>query len=126
MKTHGELESAIGEGIGRFQEEYLGCGPKRLHAHVIGDLLVVRLHGVLSLAEQHLVKSLPPKKGRDLVKRVRAEIIETARSMMEAMVQRVAGVKVVSLHHDLSTITGEEVLIFTLAEPPVAHGSTIQ
>jgi uncharacterized protein YbcI len=30
----------------------------------------------------------------------------------------VTGVKVVSLHHDISTITGEEVIVFTLAEAP--------
>ena len=27
---------------------------------------------------------------------------------MEAMVQEITGVKVVSLHHDISTLTGEE------------------
>jgi uncharacterized protein YbcI len=30
----------------------------------------------------------------------------------------VTGVKVVSLHHDVSTVTGEEVLLFTLAQTP--------
>jgi uncharacterized protein YbcI len=24
-----------------------------------------------------------------------------------------------SLHHDISTVTGEEVIVFTLAEPPL-------
>jgi len=27
-------------------------------------------------------------------------------------------VKVVSLHHDISTMTGEEVVLFTLSAPP--------
>jgi uncharacterized protein YbcI len=39
--------------------------------------------------------------------------------MMEAMVQEITGVKVISLHHDISTVTGEEVVLFTLAESPV-------
>ena len=39
--------------------------------------------------------------------------------MMEAMVQEITGVKVVSLHHDISTLTGEEVVLFTLAESPL-------
>ena len=34
------------------------------------------------------------------------------------MVQEVTGVKVLSLHHDISTVTGEEVIVFTLAESP--------
>jgi uncharacterized protein YbcI len=34
------------------------------------------------------------------------------------MIQEVTGVKVLTLHHDISTVTGEEVVLFTLAEPP--------
>ena len=118
MKTQGEIEAAICEGISRFEQEYMGRGPKDIHAHLIGDLLVVRLQGVLTAAEQQLVKSLPAEKGRDLLKQVRTHLIETARPVMEAMVQEVTGVKVLSLHHDISTVTGEEVVLFTLAESP--------
>ena len=118
MKSQGEIEAAICEGISRFEQDYMGRGPKSIHAHVIGDLLVVRLKGVLTAAEQHLVQSLPAEKGRDLLKQVRTHLIETARPLMEAMVRDVTGVKVVSLHHDVSTATGEEVVIFTLAAPP--------
>ena len=118
MKTQGEIEAAICEGISRFEQEYMGRGPKDIHAHLIGDLLVVRLQGVLTAAEQQLVKSLPAEKGRDLLKQVRTHLIETARPVMEAMIQEVTGVKVLSLHHDISTVTGEEVVLFTLAESP--------
>src|SRR5436305_9504103 len=118
MKTQGEIEAAICEGISRFEQDYMGRGPKHVHAHLIGDLLVVRLQGVLTAAEQHLVQSLPAEKGRDLLKQVRTHLIETARPLMEAMVQEVTGVKVLSLHHDISTATGEEVVLFTLAESP--------
>ena len=118
MKTQGEIEAAICEGISRFEQEYMGRGPKDIHTHLIGDLLVVRLQGVLTAAEQHLVKSLPAEKGRDLLKQVRTQLIETARPIMEAMVQEITGVKVLSLHHDISTVTGEEVVLFTLAESP--------
>jgi len=118
MKTQGEIEAAICEGITRFEQDYMGRGPKDIHAHLIGDLVVVRLKGVLTAAEQQLVKSLPAEKGRDLLKQVRNHLIETARPVMEAMLQKVTGVNVVSLHHDISTTTGEEVVIFTLAISP--------
>jgi uncharacterized protein YbcI len=118
VKTIGEIEAEICAGINRFEQEYMGRGPKEIHAHLIGDLLVVRMQGVLTAAEQHLVKSLPAEKGRDLLKEVRTHLIETARPLMEAMVANVPGVKVSSLHHDISTLTGEEVVIFTLAEKP--------
>src|SRR5438093_12304440 len=98
MKTQGEIEAGICEGISRFEQEYMGRGPKYIHAHLLGDLLVVRLQGVLTAAEKQLVKSLPAEKGRDLLKQVRAHLIETARPLMEAMVREATGVKPVSLH----------------------------
>ena len=118
MKSQGEIEAAICEGISRFEQDYMGRGPKDIQAHLLDDLVVVRLKGVLTAAEQHLVKSLPAEKGRDLLKQVRTHLIETARPVMEAMVQEVTGSKVLSVHHDISTTTGEEIVLFTLAEAP--------
>ena len=118
MRTQGEIEAAISEGISRFEQDYMGRGPKDIHAHLLGDLLVVRLHGVLTAAEQHLVKSLPSEKGRDLLKQVRTHLIETARPVLESMVGKVTTIKVLTMHHDISTITGEEVVLFTLARSP--------
>ena len=119
MKTQGEIEAAICEGVSRFEQDYMGRGPKDIYTHLLGDFLVVRLKGVLTAAEQHLVKSLSAEKGRDLLKQVRTHLIETARPVMEAMVQEITGVKVLTLHHDISTLTGEEVVLFTLAESPI-------
>jgi uncharacterized protein YbcI len=118
MKTKGEIEAAVCEGLSRFEQEYMGRGPKDIHTHLLGDLLVVRLQGVLTAAEQQLVKALPVEKGRDLLKQVRTHLVETARPILEAMIQEVTSVQVLSLHHDISTVTGEEVLLFTLAESP--------
>ena len=118
MKTQGEIEAAICEGISRFQQDYMGRGPKDIRAHLVGDVLLVRLQGVLTAAEQHLVASLPGEKGRDLLKQVRTHLIETARPTMEALVEGVTGVGVLSLHHDISTATGEEVVVFTLVGSP--------
>ena len=117
IKTQGEIESAISEGMSRFQQEYMGRGPKDVHVHLINDLVVCRPKGVLTAAEEHLVKTLPADKGRDLLKQVRSHLMETARPIMEAMVQEITGTKVLTLHH-VSTLTGEEVVLFTLAELP--------
>jgi len=122
MKTQGEIEAAVCEGLTRFEQEYMGRGPKDIRTWLLGDLLVVRLRGVLTAAEQQLVKALAAEKGRDLLKQVRTHLIETARPVMEAMVQEATGSKVLSLHHDISTVTGEEVVLFTLAEPPPDSG----
>ena len=116
MKTQGEIEAAICEVLNRFEREYMGRGPKEIHAHLFGDCLVVRLHGVLTAAEKQLVKPFSPRKEEICSSRYAAHLIETARPVLEAMVEEITGVKVVSLHHDISTSTGEEVVLFTLAE----------
>jgi uncharacterized protein YbcI len=86
---------------------------------LIGDLVIVRLQGVLTAAEQQLVKALPHEKGRDLLKEVRTHLIEAARPFLEAMVVEATGVQPLSLHHDVSTVTGEEVVLFALNESPL-------
>jgi uncharacterized protein YbcI len=118
MKTSGEMESAVCDGMSRFQQEYMGRGPKGIRAHLIDDLLVVRLQGVLTAAEQQLVKMMPEAKGRDLLKQVRTHLVETARPAMEALIAEITGETVVSVHHDISTKTGEEVVLFTLSGAP--------
>ena len=119
MKTSGEIEAAICREMSRFMQDCLGRGPKDIHTHLIGDLLVVRLQGVLTTAEQHLIKTLRADKGRDLLKQVRMQLMETARPILESMVKQITGIKVLSLHHDISTATGEDVVLFTLAESPI-------
>jgi uncharacterized protein YbcI len=121
MRTRGEIEAAVCEGVTRFEQDYMGRGPKHVHAYLIGDLLVVRLKEVLTSAEKQLVNTLPPEKGRDLLKQVRTQLIETARPTLEAMVEEATGTRVVSLHHDISTATGEEVVLFTLAQAPAVR-----
>ena len=117
MKTQGEIEAAICDGISRFEREYRGRGPRDIRAFLLGDFIVVRLQGMLTPAEQQLAK-FPSEKGRDLLKQVRTQLIETAKPLIQAMVQDVTDVEVVSLHHDISTVTGEAFVVLTLAEPP--------
>lgn len=124
MKSQGEIEAAICEAMARFEMEYMGRGPKAIHCHIIDDMVFCRLKGVLTAAEQHLTESLPPEKGRDLLKQVRTHLIETARPVMEAMVEAATGVKVKSLHHDISTVTGEEIVVFTMKSVPPYRASS--
>ncbi|MFM9966377.1 MAG: Na-translocating system protein MpsC family protein [Planctomycetaceae bacterium] len=116
--TQPECEAAISDGIIRFQEEYLGWRTEQVLVHFIKDLLVVRIHGALTLAERQLVKASSPDKGRDLIKQARKQLLELARPMLESLIHEATGVKVSSMHHDISTATGEEVIIFSLVESP--------
>ncbi len=116
--TRAEIEATVFDGVIHFAQQYMGRRPVHVCTFLLGDLLVVRLQGVLASAERQLVTSMPSEKGRDLLKRVRTQLVETARPVLETLVQNVTGVEVVSLHHDLSTSTGEEVIVFTLAKAP--------
>ncbi len=113
-----ESQAAICEGILGFQEEYMGLRSEQIHSHFIKDLLVVRILGTLTLAERQLGKALSPEKGRDLIKQTRKQLVELARPMLESLVHEVTGVKVLSMHHDISSVTGEEVVVFTLIDSP--------
>lgn len=137
MKSQGEIEAAVCDGISRFQQEFIGRGPKDIHSHLIGTLLVVRLQGVLTPAERQLIA--PPEtpvvptdgsggaithengNGRSLLKQVRSHMVATGRPRLESIVEEAVGVKLVSVHHDISTVTGEELIVFSLAEAPVCR-----
>ncbi len=118
MMTQGEMEAAVCDGISRFEHEYMGRGPKEVQCYLIGDLVLVRLKGVLTAAEKHLVQTVAPERGRDLLKDVRTQLIEIARPALETLIETITGSKTSSLHHDISTIFGEEVILFSLRSLP--------
>lgn len=119
MKTKGELETEVSTAVIRFKREYMGRGPQEVRTFLIEDMALVRLRGVLTPAEQRLAQVEDPHRGRDLIKQLRVELIEHGRELLEEAVQAILGVRVLSLHTDISTRTGESVLLFTLSGDPV-------
>ena len=119
VKSKGQLEAEISEALIKFEKEYMGRGPEQTKTHIIGDMVVVRLQRVLTPAEEQLAGAADETEGRRLIKRVRIELLEKARPLLERIVTDLTGKKVISLHTDISTVTGERVVIFTL-ESPVA------
>lgn len=117
-RTRGQTEAKISEAIIKFEKEYMGRGPLETKSYIIDDLILVRLKDVLTLAEKQLVKSGENHKGRDLIKQVRIELLEKGRPLLESAIQKITGIKIVSLHTDISVKTGERVIIFTLADKP--------
>ena len=117
--TQSESEAAICEGFIGFQEEYMGRRSEQIHAHFVDDLLVIRILGTLTHAEQQLGNTASPANGRDLIKQVRKQLLEMGRPMLESLVHEVTGVKALSMHHDISTVTGEEVILFSLVDAPL-------
>jgi uncharacterized protein YbcI len=111
VKTKGELETEVSNAVIRFKREYMGRGPQEVRTFLVEDVALVRLRGVLTPAEQRLAQVEDPHRGRDL--------IEHGRELLEEAVQNILGVKILSLHTDISTRTGESVIVFTLSADPV-------
>jgi uncharacterized protein YbcI len=122
MKTRGQIEAEISEALIKFEREYMGRGPKEARSYLLGDMILVRLRGVLTPAETQLADSSDYTDGAHLVKQVRMQLLEKARSLLEAIVYDITGRRVMSLHTDISTKTGERVIVWTL-EGPVEYRS---
>ncbi len=118
MVTKGQIEAKISEAIIKFEKEYMGRGPIETKTYVIEDMILVRLQGVITRAEHHLATSGDAGKGRELIKQTRMELIEKARPLLESVIESIVGQPVLSLHTDISTRTGERVIIFTLEREP--------
>lgn len=117
MKTRGQLEAEIGDAIVKFELDYMGRGPEEAKTYIIDDLVLVRLRGVLTPAERQLAGVDGTPHGRELVKEIRRELIEKARPLLEAIIGDVTGQSVRSLHTDISTHTGERIIVFSLCGP---------
>jgi uncharacterized protein YbcI len=117
-KTRGQIEAEISEAVTRFEKEFMGRGPLETRTYIIDDMVIVRLKGVLTRAEYRLVKSERNTKGRDLIKQVRIELLENGRPLLEDIIKDTLRRKVRSLHTDISTMTGERLIIFTLDKKP--------
>ncbi len=110
-KTKGEIEAQISGAIVKFEVEYMGRGPKETRVHIIEDMVIVRLKGVLTPAEEQLTKSID---GKELVKKMRATLIDKARPLLYQVVGDITGTKILDLHTDISTENGERVFVFSL------------
>lgn len=109
--SKGQLESDISKEITRFEKEQLGRGPEEVRTFILQDMVLVRLKGVLTLAEKSLVTETD---GAQLVKQVRRKLIESSRELLEKIIEDNTGTKVISIHTDISTQTGERIIVFVL------------
>jgi uncharacterized protein YbcI len=112
--TKNRMEAEINEAVIKFEKEYMGHGPLEAKTHIIDDLILVRLKGVMTKAELQLATAADNPRGRMLIKEVRRELLEKGRPLLEAVIQAITKRRIVSLHTDISTITGERIIVFVL------------
>jgi len=122
-RSIGQAEAEISNALIQFEKDFMGRGPKETRAYIVEDMVLVRLKGVLTPAEQQLAKNA---EGTELIKQIRSNLLEQARTLLSDTIEKITGLKVISLYTDISTKTGERIILFTLAvmyvdlvKPPV-------
>ena len=109
QKTIGQLEAEFTRAMVRFEKDYLGRGPTNARSYIIDDMILVRLEGMLTPAEQKLSEN-----NHKLVKETRRQLFELSRPFLEELVQSIFDAQIISLHTDMSSKTGERVVVLTL------------
>lgn len=111
--TRGELEAEFTRSMIQLEKDYLGRGPEKARTIFINDMIIIRLQGVLTRAEIKLAES---EHGRELIKETRRQLFESAREQMIQMVAEILGCNLLSVHTDVSTKSGERVIVLIIDE----------
>jgi uncharacterized protein YbcI len=117
-RKQSKTEAAVSNEMMAFQHEFVGRGPARIRTYFLEDLVIVRSFAVLTPAEKRLAES---PQGRGTIKAMRQQVLEAGRSVLEGIIEAHTGAKVVSVHSDISTKSGEWMDVFVL-DRPVGEG----
>ena len=111
MLSKGQMEARICEAFNRFEIDYMGRGPRQIKAYILQDMIIVRMVGFLSQAERKLAEIA---QGVEQIKKLRSMLFESAKADIEAMVTPIIQMDIVSIHSDVSTKSGEKIVLITL------------
>ena len=109
--TKGEAEASIRNAVIKFEQEFMGRGPMDVKAFILGDLVLVRLKGVLTQAERQLAKS---EDGIEMVKAMRQNLISQGRDKLCSQVSQITEAAVSGLFTDIDVTIGERIIVFSL------------
>ncbi|MEA3318601.1 MAG: DUF2294 domain-containing protein [Bacillota bacterium] len=112
-KSKGALESDISKAITQWEKDYLGRGSVSVKADILRDMIIVNLNGVLTPAEYSVCET---KEGMLTIKKTRSELVESGLGNLKDIIFTITGEKVKSFHTDISSRTGERVMVFKLYE----------
>lgn len=109
-KTKGIYESEISKAITQWEKDFLGRGSLSVKTDILRDMVIVSLQGILTPAEYRVCKT---NEGLLNIKRTRSELVESGEEDLSRIIKDLTGLNVKSFHSDLSTITGERVMILS-------------
>ncbi|HCG75527.1 MULTISPECIES: DUF2294 domain-containing protein [Staphylococcus] len=112
-KTKGIYEAEISKAITQWEKDFLGRGSLSVKTDILRDMVIINLQGILTPAEYRVCKT---NEGLLNIKRTRSELVESGQEDLNNIIYDLIGLKVVSFHSDLSTVTGERVIVFKLED----------
>ncbi|WP_226665559.1 DUF2294 domain-containing protein [Metabacillus litoralis] len=110
-KSKGTIEAEISKAITQWEKDFLGRGSISVKSDILRDMIIVNLRGILTPAEYVVAET---KDGMLLIKRTRTECVESGVEDLKKVIQSITGEKVKSFHTDISTNTGERIMVFKL------------
>ena len=110
--TKGALEAEISKALTHWEKHYLGRGSVSVKSDILREMIIVSLRGILTPAEYSVCKN---KEGLLSVKVNRNSLVESGVDELKEIIYTITGLEVTSFYTDLSTQTGERVMVFKLS-----------
>lgn len=109
--TIGQIEARISDAVVKFEKEYMGRGPKDIRTKIIQNHILITVDGFLSHSEQKLANT---DQGIKVIKDMRTTLFESSREHLINLIKEIIDVGIISTHSDVSTKSGEKVVVLTL------------
>ena len=111
-KTKGALEADISKALTHWEKSYLGRGSVSVKSDILRDMIIVILQGILTPAEYSVCKD---KDGLLSIKKTRNNLVESGLEELKEIIFSITGQEVINFHTDISTNTGERIMVFRLS-----------
>ncbi len=112
--SKGEMEDRISRALTQWEKEYLGRGPISVKSDIVRNMVIVVLKGILTVAERNLART---HDGMISIKKIRTDLVESGYDELKEMIANHTANTVISFHSDISTKTGERVMVFIMKDP---------
>ncbi|MBS4175011.1 DUF2294 domain-containing protein [Bacillus sp. FJAT-49736] len=109
--SKGFIESEISKAITQWEKDYLGRGSISVKTDILRDMIIINLQGILTPAEYSVCET---KDGMLTIKKTRSELVESGIEDLKAIILKITGEKVKGFHTDISSRTGERLMVFKL------------
>jgi len=110
--TKGKLEAEISKALTQWEKDFLGRGSVTVKTDILRDMVIVVLRGILTPAEYKLCQTA---EGILSIKKIRADLVEAGRDKLGEIIKKQTDEEVITFHTDISTKTGERIMIFKLS-----------